>query len=766
MGYKINVLIFICPLFIWAQNGFKLSGIIRDQKSGKGVTGVAVIAIDLNKSTLSDTNGLFSLQVPTIQDSTKIVFAINGYLETSRYIKNNQNNLVIEIEEITLQLEQVTIVEDKNKIINSTQMSTSTITAKDIKNIPAFFGEPDILKILQLKPGIQSSGEGSNGIFVRGGGADQNLVILDEAPIYNANHLFGFFSIFNSDLVKSVDIYKGGFPSQYGGRLSSIIDVKLKEGNKQKFSGAGGIGLITSRLTLESPLQKGKSSIFISGRRTYAEILTRQINKSNEGKIDYDPIPDYFFYDLNLKADYYLNKNNKVFLNIYHGRDVFQFGRRGFSVNFNWGNTAITAKWRSAINKKLTMTNSIVYSGYDYKIKNKFLDFSFFLQSKVSDYQFKSDFEYDFNTKNKIYFGINAIKRDFTIGRLQGGSSNDSVSFNAGMLKSANEYAMYLGSEHDFGARWKISNGLRLSSTFNGNTSFLRLEPRFACRYLLNENLSAKASFTTMNQFVHLATNTGASLPTDIWYPTTRRVRPESANQYATGVNYQFGKGKYILSYEIYYKQLRNQIDFKDGARLFVNPQLEEEFIFGRGWAYGNELYIEKKEGKTTGWISYTLAWAWRQFDEINNGLKFRPKNDRRHDISAVVVHQINKRLSISATWVYGTGSLITVPIGKTVFQGIEGTTYQVVPDYKNRNNYRMAAYHRLDLGLVYKFFKKWGESDLTFSIYNAYNRRNPYFVYFEDVRSTTDEDLIVGFKGSQVSLFPILPSITYNFKF
>ncbi len=751
---------------MWAQDNITLTGLVKDRKTKLPLEGVRVVVKGFNLVTATDSLGQFSLKLTTLDDTIQITFLFEGYKQSFRKITAKSPYLEVEIEEISLELQEVFITDNKSQSIYSSQMSVNTITAKEIKNIPAFFGEPDILKILQLKPGIQSSGEGSNGIFVRGGGADQNLVLLDEAPIYNANHLFGFFSVFNADIVRSVDIYKGGFGANYGGRLSSIIDIKLKDGNKKKFSASGGIGLISSRLTLEAPLQKNKSSLFVSARRTYAEIFTKALNRRNEGNSNYDPIPDYYFYDLNIRADYFINANNKVFVNFYHGRDLFQFGRRGFNFMLDWGNTALTTKWNHIFNKRLSMNNSLVYSSYDYKIQNKILDFGFVIQSKVNDVQYKSDFEYEINSRNRMFFGGAFINRDYTIGRLRGGSNDDSVSINAGTIKRANEYAIYLGTEHDIAARWRLTNGIRLSGTNNGNINYNRLEPRFSVRYIINENLSGKASFASMTQYIHLATNTGASLPTDIWYPTSKLVKPEKANQWATGISYLFFKQKYVLSYEFYYKTLTNQIDFKDGAQLLVNPNLEDEFVFGRGWAYGNELYLEKKKGKTTGWISYTLAWAWRQFDQINYGRRFRPKNDRRHDISVVIMHQLNRRISISATWVFGSGSLITLPVGKMVFQGIEGTSYQVVPDYRERNNYRMAPYHRLDLGMVYKFSHKSGESDLTFSIFNAYNRRNPYFVFFEDVRSPSNNDIIVGFKGSQVSLFPILPSITYNFKF
>ncbi|MFQ3576831.1 MAG: TonB-dependent receptor plug domain-containing protein, partial [Cytophagales bacterium] len=702
-------------------------------------------------------------------DSENTTFEIEinmlGYVGQVIKVNQSKNFGVLKLNPEQGELKEVLVVEERNGVF-STQMSVETITAKDIKNIPALLGEIDVLRVLQLKPGIQNAGEGSSGLYVRGGGPDQNLMLLDEAQVYNANHLFGFFSVFNSDAVESIDVYKGGFPAKYGGKLSSVIDVRLKNGNKEKFSGTGGIGLISSRLTLETPLQKGKSSLMLAGRRTYIELLTERYNDLNRNNPKFNPIPMYYFYDLNAKADYFISDKDKIFINSYYGRDVFRFRRGFFSINFDWGNTANTVKWLRTWNKKLTSSTSFVYSKYDYRIRNAFGDFGFSLRSSVDDLGLKSDWEYNLSNETKMSFGVYVMSHSFVIGQLNAGSSRDSLSLSAGKSISNIEQGAYANLEHDLTARWKVNVGLRLSSAYNSGVFYGFPEPRFSIRYRLDELSSFKASYTYMNQYLHLAGNSGATLPTDIWYPSTPRVKPERSQQWAIGYQKVSNNRKYFISSEVYYKDLLNQIDYRDGALLAANPRLEDEFVFGRGWSYGWEAYLEKKKGKTTGWIGYTLSWTWRQFDEINNGRKFNPKNDRRHDISAVLMRELSPRLSASLTWVFGNGPTVTMPIGKFVYQGVEGSSYGIAPIYGDRNNYRLIDYHRMDVGLVWKFKPKWGESDLTFSIYNLYDRRNAYFIYFEPVLSEVDQELITGFQAVQVSLFPMVPAFTYNFKF
>jgi hypothetical protein len=663
--------------------------------------------------------------------------------------------------------EVVITAESLQARLDQTQMSVEKLSIQEIKRVPAIFGEVDIIKVLQLKPGIQSGGEGATGLYVRGGGPDQNLVVLDEATVYNASHLFGFFSIFNPDAVKGVDLYKGDFPAQFGGRLSSVVDVKLKDGNDQCFSGSGGIGAIASRLTLEGPLIKDKSSFMLSGRRTYFDIFTRQLNKANAEKEDYDPIPDYYFYDMNVKVNYELGKRDRLFISGYFGRDIFKFKGDNFNFDFKWGNTTGTLRWNHIFNPRLFSNTSFVVSDYNYSIQNKFDIFKFTLGSSIQDVSGKTDFDYMLNNNHTFRFGAQYTYHNFSVGRLQAGSDDGRVSFNAGQNLFGSQMGMYASSDWSPDTQWRLSSGFRISGFESRGKWSGGIEPRLSARYRLNQKTSLKASAARMFQYVHLVSNSGASLPTDIWYPSGRVVQPQRSDQITGGVSTLLGGSKFLLTNEVYYKWMKNQIDFRDGAQLFVNPELESEFVFGKGWGYGNEIYLEKKEGRTTGWLGYTLAWTHRKFDEINDGRRFFPRYDRRHDISMVIMHELSRRLSVTATWIYGSGNAISLPVGRFIVQDINGSNFnlRVIPEYLERNSFRMAAYHRLDLGLVWKFKRRWGDSDLTFSVYNAYNRRNPYFIYFEELRDK-NTDLITGFKAKQVSLFPVIPSVTYNFKF
>lgn len=741
-----------------------VSGYVKDKETGEDLMAANVYEERTNRGTATNDYGFFSLTLP--QDSITLVFAFYGYTIQKRsvYLDKDMQFTVYLSPEI-MEVEEVIIeVEENKRQLETTQMSAVKITPKEAKLLPAFMGEVDLLKTLQLKPGIQSGGEGSSGLYVRGGGPDQNLIILDEAPVYNASHLFGFFSVFNPDAVKHVELYKGGFPAQYGGRLSSVVDIKLNEGNKTKFSGTGGIGLIASRLTLEGPIKKGKSSFIISGRRTYFDIFTRMFNRLNEGKEDFNPIPDYHFYDLNAKVNFDLGENDRLFISGYFGNDVFGFNQENFNFDFRWGNRTSTIRWNHVYNSRLFSNISVIYSDYNYVIKNELKNFSFSLGSRIRDYNVKADYEYYPNDKHSIRFGGQGIYHRFTVGRLRAASDDQLVTFDSGEELDATDLALYFSDDFTINARWKMNAGVRFSGFINDNRFYNGIEPRFSVRYKANEKISLKGSVARMYQYIHLVSNSGASLPTDVWYPSTARVKPQRSDQVAAGITISLLRDKYLLTNEVYHKWMKRQIDFKDGAQLFVNPNLVDEFLTGKGWSYGNEIYLEKKKGKFTGWVGYTLSWTWRQFTEINDGEKFPARYDRRHDVSIVGMYQISKRVQLTATWVYGTGNAISLPIGRFILQEPDGARPMIVPEYMKRNSFRMPSYHRLDLGLVWRFKPKWGESDLTFSVYNGYNRRNPYFIYYEEVQN--DQKITVKFRPKQVALFPIIPSVTYNFKF
>ncbi len=800
-----------------------LSGKVRSKESGETLIGATVAIPEYSTGGYTDTYGFYSITLPASEDSLEIRYIVNSYkTEVKKVILNKDTTINVELRELSLDEVEIT-ANSVQEEVNSTQMSIARITVEEAKKLPALFGEVDIIKTLQLKPGVSAGSEGNSGIFVRGGGSDQNLILLDNTVLYNPNHLFGFFSTFNSDAVKSAEIYKGGFPGRYGGRLSSVIDVKLKEGNRKKFAGAGGIGLIASRLTLEGPIVKDKASFMISGRRTYADIITRGINQLNEDNENFNPIPDYFFYDLNSKINYEISDKDQLFLSGYFGRDRFQFADDNFNFNFDWGNTNANLRWNHFFSPKLYANTSLSYTDYEYIIANSFDDFSFELGSKISDGALRTDFTWLPNSMHTVRFGASGIHHRFVVGRLEAsdGEEDDSAfNFDLGDTYYAMEWGAYISDEIEFNKRFKLNLGLRLTAfqdfTYlyqdpnprEDTTFYGFVEPRASLKYSLTDNISFKASYARMAQYLHLVANSGTTLPTDVWYPSTKAVPPQSSQQVAAGISIGLGEN-FLITNEIYYKWLDNQIDFKDGANLFVNDDLESEFVFGRGWAYGNEFYIEKVKGRLTGWIGYSLAWSRRQFADsirsgdvdltnvINNGDPFFARNDKRHDISVVAIYSLPKdwsywlkekfrwpfknlkEMSVSGAFDFRSGAAYTLAPGFLPYfgenllntvtgvgsnPGGNGNPISFVPDFTNRNNARLPDYHKLDLALTLAFKPKWGETELIFSAYNAYNRRNAFFTFI-DTR-TNEAGVPTGFQGRLVSLFPVIPSFSWNFKF
>ncbi|ALD21426.1 TonB-dependent receptor [Hymenobacter sp. DG25A] len=764
----------LLPYFVLAQQRtYTLQGKVLS--NAETLPGASVAVPALNTGVTADANGKYVLVLPAGRH--ELVVSFIGYQTLTRTVNlraDQQLNLQLAL--AGNELGEV-IVESSGTLeqkLQTTQMSVERLTAKEAKLLPALFGEVDILKTLQLKPGVQNGGEGTSGLFVRGGSPDQNLVLLDDAVVYNPNHLFGLFSVFNSDAVQSVDLYKGGFPAQYGGRLSSVVDVKLREGNNQKPSVTGGLGLISSRLTVEAPIVKNKGAFLLSGRRTYFDVFTRQINKANVDDPDFNPIPDYYFYDFNAKANYTLGEKDRVYLTGYYGQDKFGFNStNGFNFNFNWGNGVAATRWNHVFNKRLYANTTAAFTHYQYSITNKLDQFSFNLASTIQDYSLKTDFEYTPSDRHTIRFGAMGTQHQFGVGRLKAGSTDGRLNFGQDVTYAGQEGGLYATDNFRASDRWQLEYGLRLTGFRSGTETYGGLEPRLSARYTLSPKLALKGSYALMYQYLHLVTNSGASLPTDIWYPSRLSVKPQRSQQVSAGLSFLFGGGTYLLSNEVYYKWSRNQVDFRDGAQLFVNPDLDAEFLFGKGFAYGNELYLEKKSGRTTGWIGYTLSWTKRRFEAqrgtsgINNGELFYPTYDRRHNLTVVGLHQLSKRVNLTGALTFSSGNPTTLPLARFVFQDIYGADAEPVPVYPNRNGYRLAPYHRLDLGVVWKLLPtRWfPESDLTFSIYNAYNRRNPYFVYFDQVKNE-DESQVTGYRARQVSLFPVIPSVTYNFKF
>ncbi|MBX0333333.1 TonB-dependent receptor [Pontibacter sp. HSC-14F20] len=751
---------------VFAQSTSTISGYVRGTGSEDALIGATVSVPELGTGAVTDARGFYTLQLPEGNHTLQATYI--GYEAITRTIEVSNQNLTINFALLPANSQLREVVIEANSLqqkLNASQMSVETLTTREAKLLPALFGEVDLIKTLQLKPGIQSGGEGASGLYVRGGGPDQNLVLLDDAVVYNASHLFGFFSVFNPDAVESVELYKGGFPAQFGGRLSSVLDVKMRDGNKERLGVTGGIGLIASRLTVDGPIVKDKSSFILSGRRTYVDVFTRQINRLQEGKEDFNPIPDYYFYDLNGKANYKLGEKDELFLSGYFGRDFFGFNDADFQFGFDWGNKVGSLRWQHKFNPRFQVNTTLSGSSYQYNVSNKIDVFSFNLTSDIRDLALKTDFSLILDKGHTLQFGAMATKHDFTIGRLNFDSDDDRQSFGAGNDYKATEAAAYIADDFQVNSLLSLNYGVRLSAFNSGGKTYSAFEPRASARYSLNEKTSLKASYASMMQYIHLVANSGASLPTDIWYPSNDYVKPQRSQQVAAGISYLFGEGRYMFTNELYYKWMHRQIDFRDGANLFVNDDLEAEFLFGKGESYGNEVYLEKIKGRTTGWVGYTLSWSYRQFDGINEGRRFPTRHDRRHDVSVVVLHELSKRISLTGAFVYGTGNAYSLPVARFAFQDVQGKGATVVPVYSDRNSFRLAAFHRLDLGLVLKLNPRRGEADLTFSAYNAYNRRNPYFVYFEQVKDEDDNETL-GYRAKQVSLFPVIPSVTYNFKF
>jgi len=753
-----------------AQN-FTISGSVKDSTNGEDLYGASVQVKELaNVGASTNAYGFYSLTLE--QGSYTLVFRSSGFETKERKIELNEDltiNIELDIPKDVQELGAVIVnAEKENKNITSSGMNVTKFDPKEIETLPVLFGEKDIMKTLQLTPGVKGAGEGNAGFFVRGGGADQNLILLDEAPVYNASHLLGFFSVFNSDAIKDVALYKSGIPAEYGGRASSVMDVKMRDGNNKKFGASGGIGLIASRLTLEAPIVKDKGSFIISGRRSYADLFLKLAPKEDQRNTT------LYFYDLNMKANYRLGEKDRIFLSGYFGRDKF-----GFSdvFGFNWGNATGTLRWNHIINNKFFSNTSIIYSNFDYEFTIGQGEDGFGVVSSIQDWNVKQDFSYFINSNNTLKFGVNGIHHTFKPGALTGGNE----SFNAIVLNQRYglEVGAYIQNEQKIGSRINMMYGLRYSGfnlmgegkayDFNdfGNIVDQRdyaswesikyyqgLEPRISASYVLTEKNSVKVAYNRNLQYIHQLSNATTSSPTDVWVPSSNNVKPQIADQIAAGYYHNFKQNTYKLSTEIYYKSLLNQIDYRNGAQTVLNDLVEGELVYGKGRAYGIEFQLQKKKGKFTGWLSYTLSRSLRTFDDIDNGREFSARQDRIHDISVVLMYKLSDAIALSASWVYYTGDAVTFPSGKYEIGGV------TVPQYTERNGYRMPDYHRLDLGLTwYMKETKRFEHNINFSVYNAYNRENAYTITFQQ-----DPDDPTKTQAVQTTLFKIIPAVTYNF--
>jgi hypothetical protein len=798
--FLVFCLSFIVANNVFAQSKVTLSGYIKDKKNGEALIGATVYINELKTGSSTNVYGFFSVTLP--KGNYEVIYSYIGYNSLSEKLDLNQNlTRNIELAEVENVLQDVVVTaerEDAN--LKNLEMSVAKLDIKTITKIPPLLGEVDVVRAVQLLPGVSTVGEGASGFNVRGGSIDHNLILLDEAPVYNSSHLFGFFSVFNPDAVKDVKLLKGGVPAQYGGRLASLLDIRMKEGNSKKFEVNGGIGLLSSRLAIEGPIIKDKASFIVAGRRTYFDLFLPYVSNNPNTRDS-----KAYFYDLTAKVNYRINENNTVYLSGYFGRDRFGFGS---AFGFEWGNATTTLRWNKVFGPKLFSNLTAFYSNYDYALNIKTARDGFNWRSNIINYSIKPEFTYFLNSKNTLVFGGQVLYYDFLPGRTTVKSNGQDI-INSLPKKFALENGLYIANEQVVNSRLSLQYGLRYSqfSYFGPGTAlqlgdtlpgqkrpilnettysarkaianYGNLEPRFALKYELNTVSTIKFSYNRMSQYLHLLSNTQASVPLDVWTPSTNNIKPQIADQVALGYFRNFGDNNmYETSVEVYYKDMQNQIDYIDGADLLLNRELEAEILTGKGRAYGAEFFVKKRRGKINGWISYTLARTERQVNGINQNSWYPARFDKLHNLAVVGIYEVSKRLSLSANFVFGSGVPGTFPTNRFVVQGF------VVPHnfQDQRNNIRIPSYHRLDFAATLEGKRndqrKW-KSSWTFAVYNVYNRRNPFGIYFQQepapnrpVESTIPafDQRVIQSTATQAIRFAVLgavvPSVTYNFTF
>ncbi len=753
-----------------AQERFSISGTITSKKTGETLIGAAITAG--SAGTVSNEYGFYSLSLAAGEYLLE-ASAVGKEIFSRQIVLDKNMVLNIALEEEVISMEQITITAaPRNRSLSSPQMGVEKVTTKEVRNIPVLLGERDILKTIQLLPGIKSAGDGNSGFFVRGGSADQNLILLDEANVYNASHLLGFFSTFNSDAIKDITVYKGGMPAQYGGRLSSVLDIKMNDGNNQDYQVSGGIGLISAKLNVEGPLKKDKSSFLVTGRRTYADMFLKLSSDSVLQK------SRLFFYDLNAKVNYTLGEKDRLYVSGYFGQDVLGASDR---FGINWGNATGTIRWNHIYNSKLFSNTSLILSNYKYKITINSDGANFDIFSQINDWNLKHEFQWFLNNKNNIRIGVNSIYHTVRPGEVRPSSDKSSINMRLLQRRYSWENSVYASNTWKATDRLNLTYGLRLTSfsvlgegdyfVLDENRevtdtlryrkgefvkTYINPEPRLSLSYRLNASSSVKGAYARNVQNLHLLANSTTSNPTDKWIASTNIIKPEMSDMVSVGY-YKDLWDDVELNTEVYYKTMQNQIDYKDGADIFINTDaVETQLLFGRGRAYGWEFQLKKKAGKLTGWFSYTLSKTEKQIDGINNNQWYNARQDRTHDLAIVASYELNKKWSISANWVYNTGNAVSFPTGKYRIDG------QVAFYYTERNGYRMPSYHRLDIGAnwILKQRKRLS-SELSFSLYNAYGRQNAYTISFRQSEKDPERTEAV-----QLALFRFIPSVAYNFKF
>ncbi len=765
----------------YSQNQYSVSGIVKDSASGENIIGAIVSDNEADVAIETNEYGFFSIALPA--GKRKIRINYSGYqtkiVEINLQKNETINFTIAEEGEVTV-LKDVVLTDRKpDENISNVKMSTNTVDVNQIKTLPALFGEVDIIKNIQTLPGVQTAGEGTTGYFVRGGGADQNLILLDEAPVYNGSHILGFFSVFNSEAIKNAELYKGAIPAQYGGRLSSLLDIRSKDGNMNRLAGNASLGLISGKISLEGPIKKDKSSFILSGRRSWADMFLK-LSPNEETRKN-----QLYFYDFNAKVNYKINDKNRIFVAGYFGRDKLKFS----VFDLGWGNATSTVRWNHVFNSKVFSNTSLIFSNFDYHLGLKTSSFGFDWVSNLKEVGLKQDFNIFATNKIEVNTGFQLSYRYFQPGK---------VDFTGGFKDivldpyKAGEEAVYFNADYKVTPKWFLQYGIRLtsfqqlgSSTVNvyknniareenliGTKKYGALEtiksnyavePRMAARYRINETTSLKASLSRNAQFLHLISNSTVPLPTAVWLPSTSYIRPQYANQVATGIFKNFKEGMFETSVEGYYKKMFDVTDFKDNAQLFLNPTLETEIRQGNAKSYGVEFFVKKNGKRFNGWISYTLSKATKQIDGVNGGREFRADYDRRHNVNVVGNYSLGKNWTLGFAWVYATGRPYTLPTGYYMVDGYK------MPTYTERNGYVMPAFHRLDVS----FTKKWYstkhpnlEKALNISVYNLYNRKNPYFVQMEDKKDADGNTIVDQKVVNMYWLFPIIPSISYSVTF
>lgn len=740
---------------------FTIRGIVKDSLSGELVAGALVYVKGTQKGIVTNGYGFYSITL----DKGRYELMANyiGYKALGKKIQLLQDTVIdFRLREDNM-LTEVEVVAEKDNIteqVQSTQMSAITIPVDQIKNIPTIGGETDIIKVMQLMPGIKRGAEGQNGMFVRGGNVDGNLIQLDEATVYNVSHLFGFFSVFNNDALKDITLYKGGFPAQYGGRLSSVIDVRMKEGDAQKFHVEGGIGLLSSHITVQGPIKKNKISYLFSARRSYIDRIFKLV-------YGYNALP-YYFFDFNAKVNWIVSDKDRLYLSGYYGDDVLSSEQGSdssfFSGGFKLGNQTTTLRWNHIYNKKLFSNLSLINTRFRYDVEAIVPGNSFLTRSRIEDIGAKLDYNYYPNPRNTVRYGVFFTNHQFRPNIVNtAGEISNIIRAREGKKIYTQEFGAYLSNDWILDSAFRLNAGLRLANLAAKEVFYPSVEPRASLTWNFAKDQSFKLGYSRMQQFLHLVSSSAIALPTDLWYPVSKNVKPLSADQVALAYNLGLPKQKTLITVETYYKTMRNLIDYREGAVLILNDNYENELVSGKGKAYGAELMIHKTKGKLTGWIGYTISWSTRQFPDLNKGREFYARYDRRHDLSVVTSYEFTKRFSISAVWVYATGQRFTPLTGNFLMPNSSTNGVNTLPIYSSKNEFEMPPSHRLDISFIIKsrlkrdFLKYTGEWHL--GAYNAYNRAQPQRIVIE-----TDSN--GGYKYVAKGTFGFIPFIAYNFKF